>query len=92
MFHDNSVDLRHINIHGHQASAELLEVFSRRTLCNVLKEDKMVELGLLEGGAAGSSWKQVDSNLPGNEVLMDVPRVSSPFLRLLQTHSNQLAT
>jgi hypothetical protein len=74
MFHDNSVDLRHVNIKGHKASADLLEVFTRRTLCNVLREDKKEGLGFRLGGG-GSDWVQKDSKLPGNEVLFDVPRV-----------------
>src|ERR1700744_3972210 len=49
-FGDRSSDLRHVNTRGHKACAELLEVFTRRTMCSVLREDKMEELGLSSGG------------------------------------------
>lgn len=44
-------------------------------MCSVLREDKRRELNV-EGGASGSEWTQKDKNLPGNETLMDVPKVS----------------
>lgn len=67
------VDLKHLNAQGHRSMAEMLISMSQRILCNELKK---TNAGLQE------EWKSSDKNIPGNEVLEYLPRVSdvNPFI------------
>ncbi|KAJ7160192.1 hypothetical protein C8R46DRAFT_1107294 [Mycena filopes] len=69
--YNGDIDLRHMNTAGHALMSELLVIFTRRTLCAVMREDTRSYAIAQTPRDSGFNH----SHLPGDEVLDYIPRM-----------------